>query len=75
MHGPRLRKLNPITCEEALDRRGDDGEEPKKASVDVVGGAVDDAVDVVREKAIGTFVSEVCVLHDGCENTSILFTY
>mmetsp|Transcript_9497 Transcript_9497/g.21218 ORF Transcript_9497/g.21218 Transcript_9497/m.21218 type:complete len:226 (-) Transcript_9497:225-902(-) len=50
-HGLRLRKLNPITCDEALERRGDDGEEPKKASVDVVGGAVDDAVDVVREKA------------------------
>ena len=51
MQGAKLRRLNPMICEAALDRRGAAGDDPRKASVEVVGGAVDEAVDVVNEKA------------------------
>lgn len=63
MHGPKLRKLKPIIWEEALDSRGEEGEVPKKARVDVVGGAVDEADDVVSEKlSAHSYLRYVCCI-------------
>lgn len=43
--------MNPTSWLDALERRGEFGAVPRNARVEVVGGAVDEAADVAKEKA------------------------